>query len=196
MFVSMYSFGIQVKGDVLLNVEEVDEWESYLLRAIFLLVMATHTPFIYFIGKESLLAICGLFYRRYYKWRRKKRKENRRKKRIQRRKQRKETMERNGKASANNGNTLNQNLVADSYNDYEIIKSGLQNSDSSDSEDSDTESVNSYQSETEIDIITSVDTTIARAVLPITVIEEDVDSDNESDDDTANEKINKSVEDI
>lgn len=60
MFVSLYTFGIHIKGDVLQNVEEVTAWESYILRAIFLLVMSTHTPFIFFIGKESLLALIAL----------------------------------------------------------------------------------------------------------------------------------------
>lgn len=60
MFISLYSFGIHIKGDVLLNVEEVTAWESYVLRGIFLLVISTHTPFIFFIGKESLLALIAL----------------------------------------------------------------------------------------------------------------------------------------
>lgn len=62
MFVSLYSFGVDIQGDVLVNVESVTVWESYVLRAIFLLVMATHTPFIFFIGKESVLAIVALLY--------------------------------------------------------------------------------------------------------------------------------------
>ena len=62
MFVSLYSFGINVHGDVLENVEDVTVWESYVLRSIFLVVMATHTPFIFFIGKESILAIAALIY--------------------------------------------------------------------------------------------------------------------------------------
>jgi hypothetical protein len=32
MFVSLYSFGIDISGDVLENVEEVKAWESYILR--------------------------------------------------------------------------------------------------------------------------------------------------------------------
>jgi len=60
MFISLYSFGIHIHGDVLENVELVKAWESYVLRSIFLLVMATHTPFIFFIGKESILAMFAL----------------------------------------------------------------------------------------------------------------------------------------
>jgi amino acid permease len=62
MFVSLYSFGIDIDGDVLKNVEDVSAWESYILRVIFLLVMTTHTPFIFFIGKESLIALVALLY--------------------------------------------------------------------------------------------------------------------------------------
>ena len=62
MFISLYSFGVTINGDVLMNVEEVSAWESYVLRAIFLLVISTHTPFIIFIGKESLLALVALIY--------------------------------------------------------------------------------------------------------------------------------------
>lgn len=59
---SLYSFGINIHGDVLENVEEVRLWESYVLRAIFLVVLATHTPFVLFIGKESVLAIVALIF--------------------------------------------------------------------------------------------------------------------------------------
>jgi amino acid permease len=62
MFVSLYSFGTHIKGDVLLNVEDVTEWESYILRVIFLLVISTHTPFIFFIGKEAVLSFVALIY--------------------------------------------------------------------------------------------------------------------------------------
>lgn len=61
-FISLYSFGTSIKGDVLHNVEEVKEWESYVLRAIFLIVISTHTPFIFFIGKESVLSFFALIY--------------------------------------------------------------------------------------------------------------------------------------
>uniref|UniRef100_A0A7S3J0W6 Amino acid transporter transmembrane domain-containing protein n=1 Tax=Euplotes harpa TaxID=151035 RepID=A0A7S3J0W6_9SPIT len=60
MFLSLYSFGSEIEGDVLINVEEVRHWESYVLRGIFMLVISTHTPFIFFIGKESLLALIAL----------------------------------------------------------------------------------------------------------------------------------------
>lgn len=63
MFISLYSFGIHIQGDVLENVEHVRAWESYVLRSIFLLIMATHTPFIFFIGKESILDILRLIYK-------------------------------------------------------------------------------------------------------------------------------------
>lgn len=62
MFIALYSFGFNVNGDVLENVEEVKAWESYVLRVLFLLVLATHLPFIFFVGKESVLAIIALIY--------------------------------------------------------------------------------------------------------------------------------------
>ena len=64
MFVSLYSFGNEVEGDVLENVSELTKWESYVLRIIFLLVISTHTPFIFFIGKESVLALFALLFLR------------------------------------------------------------------------------------------------------------------------------------
>uniref|UniRef100_A0A7S3KD13 Amino acid transporter transmembrane domain-containing protein n=1 Tax=Euplotes crassus TaxID=5936 RepID=A0A7S3KD13_EUPCR len=60
MFVSLYTFGINVHGDVLENVEEIEAWESYVLRGVFMILMATHLPFIFFVGKDSLLAIIAL----------------------------------------------------------------------------------------------------------------------------------------
>ena len=51
-----------IESDVLKNVEAISIWESYVLRSIFLLVMATHTPFVFFVGKESVLAIVALLY--------------------------------------------------------------------------------------------------------------------------------------
>lgn len=62
MFISLYTFGINVHGDVLENVEHVTVWESYVLRAVFLFLMATHLPFIFFVGKDSLLSIIALMY--------------------------------------------------------------------------------------------------------------------------------------
>lgn len=60
MFVTLYSFGSDIDGDALNNLQDVSHWESYVLRGIFLLVISTHTPFIFFIGKESVLAIVAL----------------------------------------------------------------------------------------------------------------------------------------
>lgn len=65
MFSGLYTFGVEIKGDVLQNLSTVTTWESYVLRAIFLLVMLTHTPFVFFIGKESVLCLAVLIYQRF-----------------------------------------------------------------------------------------------------------------------------------
>ena len=56
-FVGIYSYGDFLQGDIFVNIGEVQSWESYVLRGFFLIVISTHTPFIIFIGKESLLTI-------------------------------------------------------------------------------------------------------------------------------------------
>ncbi|CAI2364663.1 unnamed protein product [Moneuplotes crassus] len=61
-FVSLYSFGANIQGDMLKNIECVSVWESYLLRAIFMLLMAAHTPFTFFIGKGAAMVIVALLY--------------------------------------------------------------------------------------------------------------------------------------
>jgi len=64
-FTGLYAFGIKTQGDVLDNISEVEIWESYVLRSIFLLILITHTPFTFFIGKEAVLClavlICQIF---------------------------------------------------------------------------------------------------------------------------------------
>lgn len=65
MFSGLYAFGTSIEGDVLINVSELERWESYVLRVIFLLIMVTHTPFVFFIGKESVLGIAVLIYQKY-----------------------------------------------------------------------------------------------------------------------------------
>ena len=65
MFSGLYVFGLAIKGDVLVNVSEMNSWESYVLRSIFLLIMMTHTPFVFFIGKESVLCLAVLIYSKF-----------------------------------------------------------------------------------------------------------------------------------
>lgn len=195
MFISIYSFGIYVKGDVLLNVEEVAEWESYTLRVVFLLVMSTHTPFIFFIGKESLLAIFGLLYRRYVKLQRKKRREIRRRKRAERKARREQAL-RDTQTSSNSMTKigpLKDVITRESEEQqYTIIKAGINNqrsgsieSDtSSDSEGSDCDEY-SFVSDTDMVILNSVDQNIMNALVSHETHDEDLD--NESDEDRQKE---------
>ena len=61
-FIGLYSFGVQIKGNCLDNVTDLDVWQAYIMRVTFLIVISWQTPFIFFVGKESLLEMIALIY--------------------------------------------------------------------------------------------------------------------------------------
>lgn len=57
--ISIYMFGDCLESSVLLNIggEQPTNWESYVVRVAFMIVLACHIPFIFYMGKEGLLII-------------------------------------------------------------------------------------------------------------------------------------------
>ena len=56
-FLGIYTFGTDLDSSVLDNVDEEDNVYSYIIRVMFLIVLACHIPYIFFPTKESFLII-------------------------------------------------------------------------------------------------------------------------------------------
>lgn len=66
-FISVFMFGKHLEGSVLDNVDGECKpgtggelhcpWESYIIRILFLIVLACHIPFAFFSGKEAIFII-------------------------------------------------------------------------------------------------------------------------------------------
>lgn len=54
---SIYTFGSDLKANVMTNVDEEKNAYSYIIRIAFLIVLACHIPYIFFPTKESFLII-------------------------------------------------------------------------------------------------------------------------------------------
>lgn len=52
---AMLMYGSSIQSNMLDNIDDTDNWESYMLRGAFLIVVSCHIPFIFFAGKESFL---------------------------------------------------------------------------------------------------------------------------------------------
>ena len=52
---AIFQFGGSTNGDLLLNFKQENTVISNIMCFIFMIIAATHTPFVFFVGKEALL---------------------------------------------------------------------------------------------------------------------------------------------
>lgn len=55
--IGIYTFGYKLQGDIVETYNEMKTWETIVLRFVLLVLFLTHTPFIFFIGKEAMLTL-------------------------------------------------------------------------------------------------------------------------------------------
>ena len=55
--ISIYMFGSSITSDILDQIDEINDWESYTIRVAFCILLALHIPFIFYCGKESWIAM-------------------------------------------------------------------------------------------------------------------------------------------
>jgi len=55
--ISIFMFGSSITSDVLDQIDEIDDWESYTIRVAFCVLLACHIPFIFYSGKECWISM-------------------------------------------------------------------------------------------------------------------------------------------
>ena len=57
-FACIYFFGSKIQINFFYNIADVEAtWHTYVLRCIFIVIIACHVPYVFFAGKESFLVL-------------------------------------------------------------------------------------------------------------------------------------------